>query len=225
VRLQVHSPNPGISIEGSVIIERKEANSNFYNRMIHAKEILSGVVPQPPEADCLYRALDTRIAACDFGPPPTHGSQCRKGSFVPPPSYTSGQQSSSQTLSNSSSDAKGEQIWIAPDEVKQVYSPSQSQSFQPISQSQTTYPSMQAQNPAEVNPWKSQSQAPQSQTTRPVPPHPPRHLLTAVALYDYTPQADGDLAFTEGDVISVLEMRNEWWKGTCNGRTGEVFLG
>ncbi len=34
----------GISIEGTAIIERKDANAQFYNRKVSAKELLSGYV-------------------------------------------------------------------------------------------------------------------------------------------------------------------------------------
>lgn len=34
------------------------------------------------------------------------------------------------------------------------------------------------------------------------------------ALYDYTPQAEGELSITEGDVLYVLEKStdDDWWK-------------
>jgi len=50
----------GISLEGSVLIERKDTNSNFYRRKVSAQEILSGSVPPPPAAEDLYRALNRR---------------------------------------------------------------------------------------------------------------------------------------------------------------------
>ncbi|KAI9360872.1 hypothetical protein DFJ73DRAFT_815267 [Zopfochytrium polystomum] len=50
----------GVSIEGSVIVERKETNAAFYRRKVSAKEILSGSVPPPPAAEELYRALNRR---------------------------------------------------------------------------------------------------------------------------------------------------------------------
>ena len=45
----------GVSIEGSIILERKETNASFYRRPVSAKEILSGAVPPPPAAEELYR--------------------------------------------------------------------------------------------------------------------------------------------------------------------------
>jgi SH3 domain-containing YSC84-like protein 1 len=52
----------GISIEGSVLIERKETNKAFYGKPISSREILSGSVPAPIEAEELYRALNKRSA-------------------------------------------------------------------------------------------------------------------------------------------------------------------
>ncbi|KAJ8299379.1 hypothetical protein KUTeg_023439 [Tegillarca granosa] len=54
----------GISVEGSALIERKDANKKFYGRDIRAYEILSGDIPPPPECEALYEVLDAhRIRA------------------------------------------------------------------------------------------------------------------------------------------------------------------
>ncbi len=47
---------------------------------------------------------------------------------------------------------------------------------------------------------------------------------TVTALYDYEAQAEGDLSFTTGDVIEILQRtanENEWWTGRVNGRQGQ----
>lgn len=43
-----------------MIIERKDANRDFYHRNISASDILSGNVQRPAAASDLYRALDAR---------------------------------------------------------------------------------------------------------------------------------------------------------------------
>jgi amphiphysin len=46
----------------------------------------------------------------------------------------------------------------------------------------------------------------------------------AEALYDYEAQAAGDLSFTTGDVIEIVEKgatENEWWTGRVNGKQGQ----
>lgn len=47
---------------------------------------------------------------------------------------------------------------------------------------------------------------------------------TATALYDYEAQAEGDLSFSTGDVIEILQRgatENEWWTGKLRGRHGQ----
>jgi amphiphysin len=46
----------------------------------------------------------------------------------------------------------------------------------------------------------------------------------AIAVYDYTAQADGDLTFKAGDRIEIVEKgedENEWWVGRLNGAEGQ----
>ncbi|CAR29110.1 ZYRO0G00792p [Zygosaccharomyces rouxii] len=50
----------GISVEGSAIVERKDANRKFYGASVSAKQILSGRVRPPPAADPLFRVLESR---------------------------------------------------------------------------------------------------------------------------------------------------------------------
>ncbi|CCH61886.1 hypothetical protein TBLA_0F03490 [Henningerozyma blattae CBS 6284] len=50
----------GISVEGSVIVERRDANAKFYGRNVNAKQILGGKVRPPPAVDPLFRILESR---------------------------------------------------------------------------------------------------------------------------------------------------------------------
>ena len=65
----------------------------------------------------------------------------------------------------------------------------------------------------------------------PPPPPPlkpkPKSVQYVVALYDFAPQADGDLEFHVGDRIEVVERtpsQEDWWTGRLNGKQG-VFPG
>lgn len=53
----------GVSLEGSGIIERRDANEKLYGRRWTARELLSGQVPVPPAADPLMRVLNSRVFA------------------------------------------------------------------------------------------------------------------------------------------------------------------
>lgn len=55
----------GISVEGSGLIERKDANRKFYGRDIRAYEILRGDVDPPKECECLYDVLDMHKRAAE----------------------------------------------------------------------------------------------------------------------------------------------------------------
>ncbi|KAI0226050.1 hypothetical protein L0F63_005456, partial [Massospora cicadina] len=76
----------GVSIEGSVILERKDANAKFYGRQVRAKELLSGAVPPPGQASILYQALNSKAAGI---PSPTKSAApSRLGSYKSPGSST-----------------------------------------------------------------------------------------------------------------------------------------
>lgn len=57
----------GVSLEGSVLIERKDANQKFYGRPVAAKAILSGKVPAPRACEPLFMVLDSRAFRKDVG--------------------------------------------------------------------------------------------------------------------------------------------------------------
>ncbi|DAZ97125.1 TPA: hypothetical protein N0F65_010448, partial [Lagenidium giganteum] len=52
----------GISLHGAVITARSEMNSNFYGKKLTPEEILSGAIPRPRAAQCLYDAIDNAMA-------------------------------------------------------------------------------------------------------------------------------------------------------------------
>lgn len=51
----------GVSLEGSVLLERRETNRKVYGNNCTAKMILSGRVEPPAFADPLYRILDSKV--------------------------------------------------------------------------------------------------------------------------------------------------------------------
>ncbi|KAI8150062.1 SH3 domain-containing protein [Fennellomyces sp. T-0311] len=52
-------------------------------------------------------------------------------------------------------------------------------------------------------------------------PSTPKVLSTVEALYPFEGPNAQDLSFQKGDTIQVLEhVNNDWWRGSCNGRTG-----
>ena len=51
----------GVSLEGSVLIERKDANEKLYNAKVTARQLLEGSIRPPPAADPLLSILNSRV--------------------------------------------------------------------------------------------------------------------------------------------------------------------
>ena len=49
----------GVSIEGSVIVERQDANAQAYRTDVTAKQLLSGAIPPPEWASSLVKTLES----------------------------------------------------------------------------------------------------------------------------------------------------------------------
>ncbi|KAK7207958.1 hypothetical protein BZA70DRAFT_30950 [Myxozyma melibiosi] len=56
----------GVSLEGSALLERRDANRKFYGGNVTAKQLLAGTIEAPPAADPLMRVLDSRIFRGNF---------------------------------------------------------------------------------------------------------------------------------------------------------------
>ncbi|KAF9533065.1 DUF500-domain-containing protein [Crepidotus variabilis] len=59
----------GLSLEGTVLIERKDANRDFYGSPIPAKDILGGRVPPPEVASRLYEIIEAAEGLDETGLP------------------------------------------------------------------------------------------------------------------------------------------------------------
>jgi lipid-binding SYLF domain-containing protein len=59
----------GLSLEGTVLIERKDANKEFYGSAIPARDILSGRVPPPEVASRLYEIIEAAEGLDESGLP------------------------------------------------------------------------------------------------------------------------------------------------------------
>lgn len=71
---------------------------------------------------------------------------------------------------------------------------------------------------------KAKGAAPPPPKPKPLKFSSPATTAKAEALYDYEAQAAGDLSFSTGDVIDIVERgatENEWWTGNINGRQGQ----
>lgn len=74
----------GVSLEGTALIERKDANREFYGSPVPAKDILGGRVPPPEVASRLYEIIEAAEGVDESGLPeqayvPTTGNHMAMG--------------------------------------------------------------------------------------------------------------------------------------------------
>jgi hypothetical protein len=215
----------GVSLEGSVIITRSDANKKFYGQEVTAKELLNGTIPPPVEADVLYRALNAKFH--NLG---------NTGTM-----YQRTVSNDTSLYRNTSVSARGTLRvpgvrqptggYGAPNLAPPGQPPTQYQSLPSPAQNSPTYNSP---TPAYNSPTYNNTTYPSNnqQAVPPVrpPPIPPQSHKPqkARALYDYTSAQAGDLSFREGDIITVTEKTDsseDWWTGKVNGQSGVVSIG
>ncbi len=51
----------GVSLEGSMLVERRDANEKLYNAKVTARQLLEGSIRPPPAADPLLSVLNSRV--------------------------------------------------------------------------------------------------------------------------------------------------------------------
>jgi len=78
----------GLSLEGTVLIERKDANRDFYGSTVPARDILAGRVPPPEVAGKMYEVIEAAEGLDESGLP-SH-------TYVPDETGGSGQQHAEQ---------------------------------------------------------------------------------------------------------------------------------
>lgn len=216
----------GVTLEGTVIVTRRDANVAMYGKKYKARDILSGEVAPPAEAEPLYRMLNNKFSALGAGRQPDSDD------FDTP-------RSSDTTLArNSTTGSLRSKSYVA-DEKDTVSAIKKLQNLtaQLMDKKPTTRPPVSfnapSTSPNVTLPRAATTSAATSLAAAalakkaPPPPRPPVALKPtqfkkAVALYDFKGEQSTDLSFKQGDIISVTKMEGEWWTGSVNkGRLGE----
>lgn len=82
----------GLSLEGTVLIERKDANRDFYGSTVPARDILGGRVPPPEVAGKMYEVIEAAEGLDESGLPSSAYVPDETGGHQPVPQggYTTG---------------------------------------------------------------------------------------------------------------------------------------
>ncbi|KAL2264663.1 hypothetical protein VTJ83DRAFT_7173 [Remersonia thermophila] len=220
----------GVSLEGSAIIERKDANAKMYSRHISARELLQGAVPPPPEADPLLVVLNSRIFLGQGGVSAPGVMDDRMYNDIPiydddRDEVVWGNRSAQQPRDEYGRPRRSS-TW-----QDDIYDPPSSRGLGSgggggfgggggyASRAATFYDGDLAAAAAA----KPKKAAP-SRPTAPKPAYKAKDdLPQVVAKFDFTAEQEGDLGFKKGDVITVLkktDSTNDWWTGRIGLRTG-----
>ncbi|KAF2670105.1 DUF500-domain-containing protein [Microthyrium microscopicum] len=199
----------GVSLEGSVIIERKDANAKLYNRTVSAASLLGGSIPAPTEADALLHVLNSRtfagVAATTadavYNEEPVYGDEHEDVSWRDGRSPTSSKPNRSATWQDDLYDRD------APSEhggggINRSYTQANE------SANRSFIPAKRAPPPIAPKPKFGQKGAAADQ---------------AVAKFTFDGEQDGDLSFKKGDIVTILKRTDnetDWWTGRIGGREG-----
>lgn len=207
----------GVSLEGSVIVERKDANTKLYGRPISAKALLAGSEPAPSQAYPLMSILNSRI----FSGMASSAAATNDGMFNNSPVYDDredpvvwanktgdayGQGQQRHDAGQSSNGGHAHDEFGRPKRASTWRDDTTNQGFAGVSRSNTVHDT-----------GFGDKKAPPGRPAAPKPNFQSKQALKkneAVALFTFEAAQPGDLGFKKGDIITVLkktESENDWW--------------
>ncbi len=235
----------GVSLEGSAIIERRDANEKLYNARYTAQELLEGTVPPPPAAEPLMRVLNSKVFA---GVATTSATEDmyndipvyddRHDDVVWEGRTGTGLGEGVQRDRTGASETGGE-YYGKPKKANtwgdDVYDrqPSQgvNRSFSTRANPNETFDSLggRGRSSSGANDDYVYSDRKPSRPTAPKPQFATKPRAStmgadqAVALFTFDADQPGDLGFKKGEVITITkrtENKADWWTGRIGDRTG-----
>lgn len=228
----------GVSLEGSMLVERKDANEKMYHSRVSASQLLTGSVRPPPSTDALMRVLESRVFQ---GSVRAHGNDSMYNDM---PVYDDRHDDVVWEGRKGTAYGQGERRERSntQDDYEYRDRPRRANTWQDdvydqpsggIGRSATyndSYGSRSRSNTAGYDDDYSYSDR---RPTRPSAPKPVFGQKTgqgaglrqdqAIALYTFDADQDGDLGFKKGEIITILkrtEKADDWWTGRIGDRVG-----
>lgn len=228
----------GVSLEGSMLVERKDANEKMYHSRVSASQLLTGSVRPPPSTDALMRVLESRVFQGNFR---AHGNDSMYNDM---PVYDD--RHDDVVWEGRRGEAYGQGARRERSNTHDDYEyrdrPRRANTWQDdvydqpgggMSRSSTYndgYGNRSRSNTAGYDDDYSYSDR---RPTRPSAPKPVFGQKTggaaglrqdqAIALYTFDADQDGDLGFKKGEIITILkrtEKTEDWWTGRIGDRVG-----
>ena len=217
----------GVSLEGSILFERRDANEKLYNSRITARQLLEGGVRPPPAAEPLMRVLNSRV----FAGVATNSDAMYNDIPIYDDSHDnvvwegrtgSGYNEGVRTNRTGSVTGSG-----TVDDYEYRDSPRRANTWaDDVYDRQPTSDTMRSR----TNTTNSFGGSPKPERpTAPKPKFTPKPTAStigkdqAIALFTFDADQPGDLAFKKGEVITITkrtENASDWWTGRIGDRTG-----
>jgi len=223
----------GVSLEGSVLIERRDANEKLYNRRVTARALLEGGVPVPAEAEPLMRVLNSRIFA---GVAATQDAM-----YNDIPVYDQAQddvvwqgRSGSAYGEGVRSDRTGQQGGFgAPSRASTWQDDVYDRPSNTRANPSETFDRLEASRARSNSAYANHDDYVYSDKPKPSRPTAPKPAFSgssstpqpgqAIAKFTFEPDQPGDLGFKKGEIITIVKKTNnaaDWWTGKIGGREG-----
>jgi lipid-binding SYLF domain-containing protein len=238
----------GVSLEGSMLVERKDANEKLYNGRITARQLLTGTIRPPPGAEPLMRILNSRAFSGNarvngdsmYNDIPIYDDshddvvwEGRRGD-----AYGQGARRERPGMrSNSSFDdyeyrdrPRRANTWA--DDVYDQPGGGMDRSYTGRSNRADTYDAVNRSR-SNTAPFDDEYVYSDRKPSRPTAPKPVFGQRTgqaaalrqdqAVARYTFDADQDGDLGFKKGEIITILKRTDkseDWWTGRIGDRVG-----
>ncbi|KAI1322834.1 hypothetical protein F5Y16DRAFT_25443 [Xylariaceae sp. FL0255] len=210
----------GVSLEGSAIVERRDANEKLYGQRLTAAQLLTGAMPPPPQAGPLLDILNSRVFSGSRS-----GTVGDSSMYNDVPVYDSSHDDVVWNGQRGNAYGEGQP---APQRTNtwhdDRYDPPPGR---PMGRSSTV-----GSGGFDDDDVYRDRPAGGSSGGAPKPPPPKPNFASkqallkkneAVALFTFEADQPGDLGFKKGDVITVLKKTdsdNDWWTGMIGTKHG-----
>jgi len=215
----------GVSLEGSVLIERRDANEKLYNSRITARQLLEGGVRPPPAAEPLMRVLNSRVFA---GVSPSASDQMYNDIPIYDDSHDNvvweGRSGTgyNEGIRNNRTGSVG-----AANDYEYHDAPRRATTWNDDVYDRQPNSAGRSRTHAVSEDYSFSDSPKPSRPTAPKPKFTPKPTSAgkdqAMALFTFDADQPGDLAFKKGDIITITkrtENASDWWTGTIGGRSG-----
>lgn len=232
----------GVSLEGSAIVERREANRKFYGDNCKARYILSGKVEVPPACEPLMRVLESRVfnnnvdgeyydddyyddIPDDFSDSTSehsrrnragsHSRRARAGDYGYSDDEYSDEDRRGSTQNTSYGSNSRKSTW-----EDNIYDGGSGRNARRNSDMDNLGSRL---NNTRLGASTASPSRPPVSSKPNFGNGPKGNSNQAIALYTFKGEQAGDLPFKKGDVIDILkksESTDDWWTGRNNGASG-----